>query len=567
MVVMARITPICRILELMMRKHFLLTVLCASIFGAGTQSALAEELNAGSYLSSRFAQSHHDWVNASDFLENVVHLNVSEEEMLTRSMILAMGSGDVARAFEIAQTLHDAGKINSVANIFLTMDAFKNKDYDDANRILKSTPIDPTIQFVGPFVNAWLKAAQGEVDLTALQGNTIQLYHGILISDFLDNHTAVEKMIQKALSVEDINTAEIERIADLYGHVGLTEKAIDLYNKVLETESNNDALVDKIERMKSGTFEPLFKEIKTVDEGMAQAFHDIANILSNEENDESARVFAHIALYLDPAKSETKFLLGDINARHKQYDEAISYYGDVPKSSDDYIKAQHKIADIYEDSDRVDDALALLEQLTKDVADVDSIIKKGDLYRRQEKFKKAISVYDTAEKKLGDSIPENYWHLLYVRGISYEQSDDWEKAEKDLKAALKFQPDHPYVLNYLGYAWADQGENLDEARDMIQRAVDLRPSDGYITDSLGWVLYRMKDYNGAARWLEKAVELLPYDPTVNDHLGDAYWKVGRRLEARFQWERAKNYSDEEEQIESINKKLLSGIASDDVTAH
>lgn len=549
----------------MIKKPFFLSLLCASLLGVNVPIASANELNAGSYLSSRFAQVHHDWNNAADFLDDVVHLDVSDEELLTRSMILAMGSGDVERAFKIADVLKNADKQNSVANIFLTMHAFKEKDYKTAETILKSTPIDPTIQFVGPFVNAWLNAAQGKVDLTALQGNTVQLYHGILISDFLDNHEAVEKMIKKALSVEDINTAEIERIADLYGHVGLTDKAIDLYQKVLDAENDSHGLQGKIDRLKSGKNEPLFKEIENVDEGMAQAFHDIANILSNEKNDESARVFAHIALYLDPTKSETKFLIGDINTRHKQYDEAIQHYKDVPKSHGDYIKAQHKIVDIYEDTDRLDDALSLLENLAN--ADVDTMIKKGDLYRRQDKFKKAIKAYDLAEKKLGGDIPENYWHLHYVRGISYEQSDNWKQAEKDLKAALKFQPDHPYVLNYLGYAWADQGENLDKARDMIQRAVDLRPSDGYITDSLGWVLYRMKDYNSAVKWLEKAVELMPYDPTVNDHLGDAYWKVGRRLEARFQWERAKNHSDDEEQIKTISEKLVNGLRTDDVTAH
>lgn len=549
-----------------MKRFVLLSIFGAFVACIPTASQ-SEELNAGSYLSSRFAQSKHDWSNASQFLDNVVRGQETEEEILIRSMILSMGSGDVDRAFEISEMLSQTGHQNSVVNIFQLVKSFKNQDYERADSILTSTPVDPTIQFVGPFLNAWLKAAQGKVDLTALQGNTVQLYHGILISDFLNDHSAVTELIEKALGVEDINVAEIERIADLYGHVGLKDKAIDLYNRILEAENESDDIKGKIERLESGKTDPLFDSIETVDQGMAQAFHDISNILSNENNDESARVFAHMALYLDPTKTETKFLLGDINARHSQYNDAIRYYQSVKKSDDNHIKAQHKIVDIYEDTDRIDEAIKLLERLSENKADVDTIIKKGDLHRRQDNFKKAISTYNKAFKKLGDRVPEEYWHLHYVRGISYEQSDLWDKAEKDLQAALEFQPDHPYVLNYLGYAWADQGKNLDQALDMIQRAVDLRPSDGYITDSLGWVLYRMKDYNGAVKWLEKAVELLPYDPTVNDHLGDAYWKVGRRLEARFQWERAKNYSDDDEQVETIEKKLKSGLVTDDVQAH
>lgn len=551
-----------------MKKHFFLFFLSASFLCGHTTPSYAESLDAGSYLSSRFAQMHHDWNNASEFLDDVTKFDTDNEEIAVRSMILAMGSGDTDKAFEIAKEFKDTKKINSITSIFLVVDAFDRKDYETANRLMKAAPVDPTIQFIGPFVYAWLQAAQGKVDLTALQGNTVQLYHGILISDFLDNHSAVEKIIDKALRVEDINTAEIERIADLYGHVGLTDKAADLYSKVLKSNPEDQTVQDKLSRIQSGETEPLFQEIKTAHDGMAQAFHDIANVLSNENNDESARVFAHLALHLAPKKSETQFLLGEINSRHKQFGAAIKHYKSVPKSDDNFLKAQHEIVDIYEEIDNYEAAIALLNNLDESKQNVDTLIKRGDLYRSQKNFKQAIKTYDKAVKKLGGTIPEDYWHLHYVRGISYEQSDKWVKAEKDLQAALAFQPNHPYVLNYLGYAWADQGKNLNQARDMIQRAVDLRPQDGYITDSLGWVLYRMKDYQGAVKWLEKAVELLPYDPTINDHLGDAYWKVGRRLEARFQWERAKNYSDDEEQVQTISQKLVSGLkTANNAVAH
>ena len=145
--------------------------------------------------------------------------------------------------------------------------------------------------------------------------------------------------------------------------------------------------------------------------------------------------------------------------------------------------------------------------------------------------------------------------------MSYEQTDQWELAERDLNKALEYQPDHPFVLNYLGYAWADQGEKLDTALELIERAASLRPMDGYIIDSLGWVQYRMGLFDEAAKNLEKAVELRPYDPVINDHLGDAYWRVGRKLEAKFQWERAKNHAEEDE-IElkdTIALKLVEGL--------
>ena len=124
---------------------------------------------------------------------------------------------------------------------------------------------------------------------------------------------------------------------------------------------------------------------------------------------------------------------------------------------------------------------------------------------------------------------------------------------------MAFQPDHPFILNYLGYAWADQGAHLDKALALIEKAATLRPTDGYITDSLGWVLYRMGRYNEAATRLERAVELMPYDPVINDHLGDAYWQINRKLEAKFQWMRAKNHAEDDKLKQDIDAKLINGL--------
>ena len=123
----------------------------------------------------------------------------------------------------------------------------------------------------------------------------------------------------------------------------------------------------------------------------------------------------------------------------------------------------------------------------------------------------------------------------------------------------RWQPNHPYILNYLGYSWADQGIKLDRALEMIAKAVALEPNDGYITDSLGWVYFRMGLYDKALPYLEQAVELLPYDSIINDHLGDLYWQLGRKSEARFQWERALNAAEEDEEKEALSEKLKNGL--------
>lgn len=151
------------------------------------------------------------------------------------------------------------------------------------------------------------------------------------------------------------------------------------------------------------------------------------------------------------------------------------------------------------------------------------------------------------------------WVLFYQRGICYERSGEWAKAEADFFLALDMEPDQPLVLNYLGYSWLEMGLNYQEALDMIRRAVAARPSDGYIVDSLGWGYYRIGDFENAVKELERAVELRPVDAVINDHFGDALWRVGRKREAEFQWRRALSFDPEEKDAKRILRKLEVGL--------
>ena len=148
-----------------------------------------------------------------------------------------------------------------------------------------------------------------------------------------------------------------------------------------------------------------------------------------------------------------------------------------------------------------------------------------------------------------------------MRGIAFERLGEWPKAEADFKRALELEPDQPLVLNYLGYSWVEQEHNLDEAKAMIEKAVELRPDDGYIVDSLGWVAYKLGDFEEAVHQLERAVELVAGDPIINDHLGDAYWQVGRLHEAQFQWRRVLTLEPEDDLAAQVGRKIAGGLSA------
>ncbi|HYE41925.1 MAG TPA: tetratricopeptide repeat protein, partial [Caulobacteraceae bacterium] len=153
------------------------------------------------------------------------------------------------------------------------------------------------------------------------------------------------------------------------------------------------------------------------------------------------------------------------------------------------------------------------------------------------------------------------WRLHYMRAISLDRLDRWPEAEADLQKALEMAPAEAEILNYLGYAWIDRGVKVKEGMALVERAVASEPRSGAMQDSLAWAHYRLGDYAKAVELLELAVGLTPADPEINDHLGDAYWMVGRKDEARFQWNRVLTLDPDAEQKASAERKLKDGLAS------
>ena len=189
------------------------------------------------------------------------------------------------------------------------------------------------------------------------------------------------------------------------------------------------------------------------------------------------------------------------------------------------------------DLDRRDEAIRQLQALVENPEDMRGYLALGGVYASMEDYAGAAKVYDKAVERLEskkfsmlrDPRTTANWNIYYQRGIAYERLKEWPKAD-EFRKALELFPDQPQVMNYLGYSWIDMNMNLEEGMDLIRKAVELRPSDGYIVDSLGWAHYRLGEYDDAVRELERAVSLKPDDPVLNDHLGDAYWRVGRKLE-------------------------------------
>jgi len=278
----------------------------------------------------------------------------------------------------------------------------------------------------------------------------------------------------------------------------------------------------------------------------------IASVLRGQDTGDFALALSRLALQLRPDHTVARLLASEIVANGKRPETALDLLGAIPPDDPLHPVVQMRQVRLLQRLNRSDEALRLLQDVAQAHPDrPEPMGLMGDILRIKRRFPEAVVAYDKAIALSGPPQPA-HWPLYYDRGIALERSRQWDRAEADFLQALRFAPDQPHVLNYLGYSWAEQGRNLERAKEMIERAVQQRPNDGAMVDSLGWVAMRMGDIATAVRLLERATELEPGDATVTGHLGDAYWEAGRRLEAIFQWRRALNLkpdSDEKERIE------------------
>ena len=306
--------------------------------------------------------------------------------------------------------------------------------------------------------------------------------------------------------------------------------------------------------------------VTTAQEGGAEVLYGIGSALGRRGDDDPGLVYLQLALYLAPNHALALLSLAEVYEQLKKPQLAIKIYEQVPQDSPLRRNADIQIASDLDTLDRTDEAKKRLEKLIAERPnDLEAIMALGNIARTRKQYGECSKAYGRGIATI--TTPErSHWPVYYFRGICYEREKQWAKAEADLQMALKLYPDQPHVLNYLGYSWIDQGINLDDGMRMIKRAVEQRPEDGYIVDSLGWVYFRLGDYEEAMKQLERAVELKPDDPTINDHLGDVYWRLGRTIEAQFQWSHARDLKPEPDELAKIQEKLKTGLAEEPSSA-
>ncbi|MBX6321804.1 MAG: tetratricopeptide repeat protein [Rhodospirillaceae bacterium] len=523
----------------------------------------------GSYLAGRFAQEVGDLGAATELIGLTLKNDPDNPELLQREFVLQLSEGRYDEALDIAHRLEriDDG-VRSVGT-FLSAEALKAGDYAAADDY--ATKVDPggANRFVTPILKAWAQIGAGDLDGALAALKPLDRFEGFsalyymqrgLIYDLGGKPLEAEQDLVKALAVAgDPPLRLVQALGNLYARTGRPDEARATYQRFLDQNPDSDLLEADLAALQAG--KPPAPLIGAARDGLGEAMFGLASVLVREQAADIALLFDRLALDLRPDFGLAQLLLGDILRQQQRLPEAIAAYRAVPAGTPYAWGARLSIADCLDQEGRTDEAEAMLRAMIDERPDrSDAATILGNLLRSKERFADAAAAYDVAVARLKEP-RQRHWSLFYFRGIAYERSNQWPKAEADFKEALELEPDQPFVLNYLAYSWIEKGEHYDEALDMLRKAVDQRPNDGYIVDSLGWVLYRLGRYQEAVAQLERAVGLKPLDPVLNDHLGDAYWRVGRKREARFQWQRALQFKPEPDQVGLIAAKLAHGLAT------
>ena len=541
------------------------------------QSPSPQELShfttAGSYLAARHAGAERDPGTAAAYYLNVLKADPKNADLLSRTFLSVLSDGDIDEAAKLADRVLQADKTDRISRLVVGVRALKQKDYSTAKQNFVQSVRGPVTDLTATMLAAWSQYgggdSRGALDtLDKLSGpdwyGIFKDLHAGMISDLANNKKEAAKRFDRAYKVDPTAVRTVEAYGRFLSRNGSKDDALAIYQAFNKVLPDHPLIVEEMKAINNGDKLPPL--VDSAQAGAAEALYGLGASIGRRGGEDLALIYLQLAIYLQPNHQMALLSLADLYETLKKPELAIKIYERVSPTSPLARNAQIQMAGDLDSLDRTDEAKKQLDDLiAKRPKDTEAILALGNIQRARKDFAGCADTYGKAIDTVANPDKSN-WVMIYFRGICYERSHQWPKAEGDMKKALELFPDQPLVLNYLGYSWVDQGVHLDEGMDMIRRSVEQRPDDGYIVDSLGWAYFRTGNYDEAVKNLERAVELKPDDPTINDHLGDAYWRIGRTLEAHFQWSQAKDLGPDGDDLPKIEAKIKNGLPENNPSA-
>ena len=527
----------------------------------------------GAYLAGRVANIRNDFPTAVEYYKIALDKKPDNNELNNWVYVLMTASGNLEEAAKYAQHEIDNQKFGVMAPLVVASYAFKHNDYERVHKILEIKNDKVYHEMVYPFLNAWAyvgenneSAAMAELDKVVIKGvdiQTLKHFHRGLIYDYFNKPDEAEKEFETINNQypQEMSFRKLEVIADFYVRRGKPEMAEVLAKKYVNNSSLSVLLNDIRKRVESRTSEPQIA-IDTVQKGVADVMFNLNVMFRLARLDNMfAILFNGMSIYLNPDYDATKISMASVLEGNGYYDIANNYYLQVKPDSGYYYVAQTRIVLNLHKEKKFQEAKETLGNLLKTYSDDAQLwAEYGNILNSLDDAHGAINAYEKSLSLLGENDKEN-WSIMYSLAVTYDQNGEKEKGEKYLLKTLDLSNRDAIVLNYIGYGWLEENKNIDQAGAMILEAYNKYPLSGHIADSLGWLFYRLGNYEKAVEYLEQASDMNPANAVISDHLGDAYWFAGRKNESGFQWRHAIVLKEDADMIDKdkIKDKIENGL--------
>ena len=551
----------------MMRVYlFLALIFLSSVVASQSNSTMS-----GTFLASRFSSSVNDYNKSAIYTVSMIEKGNKQPEIYNDALLFLIAAGKFEKAFLLADTMEKMNLRSPALGLILIVKSLKEEKYDLAIKLFSKFAVHlPSILKIS--IQGWihvengdLEAAEREFDAFRNSDLNIDLsfYYKAIAYAQVGDYAKASKLIRENSKNSGLLGVTYEifkaNVASLAHSPSIGTSILDQTMKENPDQLTLKQLHKKISEGKSNNLEVF----KTTLEGIGDTL-----LLFAEGDNQRGKYnlietfYCQLAKYISNNAPRFNIRLAKSLSKVKLFDEAIISLNLVKFSDIFYAEAKVMLAEVLANSSQetlaVNELKNLIEMGVKNFEVYEAL---GNVYRYAEQFDLADEAYSEAlrlKKKL-DLEDQNLWLIYFFRGIAREQLKEYKDSIADLRRSLELRPAQPQVLNYLGYMLIERKENLDEALDMIELAVEKSPQSGYIIDSLAWGLYQLGRYEEAITPMEKAISLEPEDPIVNDHFGDVLWKVGRKREAYFQWKRVLLFQPSEELRMDVEKKLKQGL--------
>jgi len=489
-------------------------------------------------LVGHAAELQADPAIAARAFDNALAIRPNEPGLVQQAFIASLLDGRYNAAASRARQLPD----NQIAQVLLVNQDVRAHRWAAAETRLHAMPRQGLTQILQPLMLAWNEAGDGHTNralgtllplLGAQQFRGLFALHAAMIADLANRPADAAKFYRIAnAEMPDLNLRLAQILASWQTRAGQPAEAARTLADLADAAPEMAIVLPKL----LATSEE--RPVTGPAEGIAEAYLALAAALRGGDSSDLAMIMLRLALDLRPDFTAARLVGAEILSDGGHNTEALRMLAAVSDSDPLSPVIVMRRAALTAQVGRAADALRDLDHLAARFPDspLPGIVQ-GDVYSTTHQYREAAAAYSRAIDRMRPA-RQSDWPVFYQRGIAYDQSHDWPRAEADFRRALGLVPNQPSVLNYLGYSWANKDQHLAEARQMLDKAAAGQPSDGAIIDSLGFVMLRQGEVPQAVATLQRAVELEPEDSTINMHLGDAYAAAGRKLEARYQWRRA-----------------------------